>query len=113
MYKIPGLTADAKQNMKILSPDGAPIDLTLEYRQQQRGWFFSLTYLTFSLLNRRLVISPNMLRQFQGVIPFGIAANSTDGGEPVFKDDFLTGRVTLYILEGDADKDAAEARIQQ
>jgi len=61
----------------------------------------SLVYGTFVLNNYRVVVSPNCLRAFRGVIPFGIACDTTDGYEDLFINDFSNGRASLYLLNSD------------
>lgn len=109
MTLITELSDSPNQNLKLPLGDGTTVDLTIRYVDNQRGWFYSVERATggFSALNRRLVTSPNMLRAFRKVVPFGLALATTDGQEPVFKDDFSNGRAKLYLLD-EADMAAAE-----
>lgn len=112
MRLITELNADPKQNFKIGLPDGTTVDFTIRYVANQAGWFYTVIREVgnFQVSNRRLVTSPNMLRAFRNVIPFGFALSTSDGQEPIFKDDFVTGRAKLYLLDS-ADVAAAEAVI--
>lgn len=98
MRLIENLSADPRQNVKVVLEDGSIVDITLRYFETQRGWFYDIQYGTFINYNRRLVTSPNMLRQFRDILPFGIACVVNDGKEPVFLDDFSTKRVVVYFL---------------
>lgn len=99
MKIIEGITGDASQNFSLVLPDGKEAQISLIYRDGQKGWFYSITYgTTFTVYNRRLVNSLNMLRAFRNKIPFGIACIVKDGMEPRAQDDFTSGRVELYIL---------------
>ena len=98
MKIITTLSNDAKQNIKLVLSDNSVADLTLEYSDNQKGWFYSITYGTWSSYGRRLVTSPNALRAFRNIVPFGLACYTTDGYEPVDIDDFKNGRVKLYLL---------------
>jgi len=112
MKAITALTADPKQNIKIVLDDGTTASLTLEFVASQRGWFYSITRTGWTgVSRRRLVNSPNILRQFRGVIPFGFMCAVLDGQEPVYQDDFSTGRVQLYVLD-QADLATMETYIQ-
>lgn len=112
MTKLDALTAAPKQIIKTQDDTGAIITLTLEFVASQRGWFYSVGYPGWTgVSRRRLVNSPNMLRQFRGVIPFGLACYVTDGYEPVFIDDFTSGRVQVYLLENETDKELMESVI--
>ena len=99
--QVVNFTADPNQNLVIILADGTQINLTLNYFAGQEGWFYSLNYNSgqFIVNNRRLVTSPNMLAQFENIIPFGLAVTTTDGYEPIFLTDFVSGRASFYILE--------------
>jgi hypothetical protein len=98
--QITTLTADANQNIVIVLPDGTKINMTLNYFAGQQGWFYSFNYNNsqFVVNNRRLITGPNMLSQFQNIIEFGFAVTTTDGYEPVFIDDFISGRASFFVL---------------
>ena len=102
MKQITAISEDAKQTMSIILDDGKKVDISLEYISAQKGWFISLIYGSVLTLNGyRITTSPNMLRKFRGVIPFGIACSTSDKQEPIYKDDFSTGRASLYVLNSD------------
>lgn len=99
MKQITSISDSAKQTMSVVLDDGKKVDISLEYISNQKGWFMSLIYGSVLTLNGyRITTSPNMLRKFRGVIPFGMACATTDGQEPIYKDDFSSGRAKLYIL---------------
>ncbi len=98
MKQITSVTNDASQVLSIVLDDGSKVNLTLTYVPSQLGWFYSITYGSFSCFNRRLVNSPNLLRQFRTFLSFGLACLVADGYEPVYQDDFTSGRVSLYVL---------------
>lgn len=101
MKQISSITNDPRQRHRVLLPDSTVVDILMEYKKNQQGWFCSIAYEGLSFLNRRLVLSPNMLRQFKNLIPFGLACNTSDGYEPNFQDDFSNGRAQLYLLNSD------------
>lgn len=102
MKQITAISDDVKQNMSIVLDDGTKLVINLEYISSQKGWFMSLVYgTTLTINNRRIVTSPNMLRAFRNVIPFGIGCTTADQGEPIYKDDFSSGRSSLYVLNSD------------
>lgn len=99
MKLIDALTSDANQSVSVVLDDGTKVDLTFNYKESQQGWFYTLVYgAVLTINNRRLVNSPNMLRQFRGILPFGIACIVNDGLEPVYIDDLSNGRVSVYIM---------------
>lgn len=98
MRQITGLSIDAKQEFKIQIEDGGVAIFNFYYLQSQIGWFFDITYGNFKSTGLRLVNSPNVLDAYFNILRFGLMVNVPDGAEPYFVDDFITGRVNLYIL---------------
>lgn len=101
MYKVNQITADPLQTQNLVLPDGTTIIFSLQFVQQQYGWFFnSLAYspTNFLITGMRICNSPNMLHQFRNVIPFGLACYSVSDREPQLLQDFASGASTLYVL---------------
>jgi hypothetical protein len=99
MNLIDSITSDANQEINVVLDNGTRIVLTIIYKTNQSGWFYSISYGSiFNVNNRRVVTSPNMLRAFRDILPFGLACATDDGSEPVFIDDFSTGRAKMYSL---------------
>jgi hypothetical protein len=98
---IQGLTDKPKQTTTIVLDDGTKVTLALEYRPQQLGWFYDLTWEEFTLNGRRLVASPNIVRDFRNLIPFGISVLTAGAVEPLNQGDFVDGTVTLILLDAD------------
>lgn len=101
MNLLTGFTDSASQTTNVPLDDGSFATLDLAYRPQQKGWFYDLTYKTFSLLGQRLVYSENMLRQFRGQIPFGLAVLSTSGQDPMSISDFALNNAVFILLNAD------------
>lgn len=102
MKKITALTNDAKQLLNLVLDDSSKVSMSINYVPSQDGWFYSLTYGTiFQVNNKRLVNSPNFLRAFREIIPFGLACTVIDGYEPVYQNDFTSGRVSMYLLNSE------------
>lgn len=98
MYLIQGITTDALQTQSLILPDNTSVDLKLYFSLIQQGWFASLTYINFEINNMRVTNSPNMLRQFKNLIPFGMACITVGGREPTQNQDFATAAANLYVL---------------
>lgn len=101
MKQLSSITGDPQQILNIVLDDGSRVEMFLSYWPQQSGWFYSLTYGNFSVANRRMVVSPNMLRQFRSIVPFGLCCTVIDGYEPIYQDDFSNGRASLYVLNAE------------
>jgi hypothetical protein len=98
MRLIEGINDYAKQKISIALDDNTRVDLSLWYSETQKGWFYTFSYGNKTYGGRRIVNSPNMLRAFRNVLPFGLACSVSDGQEPVFLNDFSEERAKLYIL---------------
>jgi len=98
MLLISTITSDPKQSHTLILPSGKSVTMDLEFKPLQAGWFMDLQYETFSLKGFRVCSLPNLLRQFQNIIPFGMACYVDADQEPLFLDDFKSGRAKLYIM---------------
>lgn len=101
MQQITDLSSDAKQTFKVQIEDAELATFTFRYFDNQIGWYFDLEYEGFVTTGLRLVNSANILSAYENLIRFGLMCVVTDGQEPYFQDDFVTGRVRLYILSKD------------
>ena len=99
---LTGLTDQPNQEFPITLPDGTTATLDLEFWPQQLGWYYNLTWdgqtPAFGLNGQYLAASPNLLRQWRNVIPFGIAITTLDGQDPTNQEDFVNGNCTLLLL---------------
>lgn len=98
MLLIQNLTNAPSQAMTIQLESGQTLVFSIWYSYNQSGWYYSFTYGTYSVSNRRIVNSANMIRQIRNLVPFGLACLLTDAYEPVFINDFVSGRASLYTL---------------
>ena len=89
----------ANQSMTLKLPNGDKISFELIYMRGNQGWYYSFTYGSFSISNKRIVTGVNMLRAFRNILPFGFACTTTDGYEPIYIDDFSSGRANFYLLD--------------
>lgn len=99
MKIIQGIGSQAKQQFTIPLSDGTRVSAYLEYRPQQTGWFLNLTWETWTLNGLRVTASPNLLRQWQNVIPFGIAVLTSGNVEPLNNTDFSTATAVMVLLD--------------
>lgn len=101
MTIIDSITDSPRQTMYIRLEDGSSFTLNMFYSDNQNGWFYDVIYNDFKLYGRRIVTSPNMIRAFRDFIPFGISIWVKDNYEPIYVDDFKTGRAKMLILNED------------
>lgn len=99
MYQIQNLTDDPVQTMTLVLPDGNNINLSIRFASMQFGWFITeLDFGSLTFQGIRIVNSPNILRPWKNLIPFGLACFSTADREPSQAQDLSSGASLLYIL---------------
>jgi hypothetical protein len=98
MQQITGLSASPKQEFKVQIESGDIAIFNFYYLQSQIGWFFDIEYGNFKSTGLRLVNSLNVLSPYFNILRFGLMVEVPDKAEPYFLDDFISGRVNLYIL---------------
>ena len=99
MKVITGLTNQPKQRASLVLADGSSVFLYLEYFPQQLGWFADVAWQSWAVQGIRLTAFPNLLAQWQNVIPFGLGVVTSTGAEPLNSGDLADGTATLYLLE--------------
>lgn len=105
MQQITSITSEPKQRMTLVLENNETVDFLLYYLPRQQSWFYNFTYNTLTCKGSKVTLTPNSLRQFKRVIPFGIAFMSNDSVEPFDIDDFSNGRVIMYVLNADEVKE--------
>lgn len=100
MNLIDNLTGFADQQTNLLLPDGTTAQLRLIFCGATNRWYFNLVHpLKPNGINGvQLCCFPNILHQWDNILPFGIACVTADGTDPFNANDFATGRVKLYLL---------------
>lgn len=99
MLQVDNLSDDASQLTHVVLSDGSLVTLALVYQPATQRWTVDISRNTFAVNGLNLCVHPNLLREFRNIIPFGLAIVSTDGGDPVLIEDFVSGRITLFVLE--------------
>lgn len=112
MNQIDTISDDANQLLQVVLDDGTSVQLTLQYLAAIERWSISVEVdsLTFTVDGIVLCTFPNILRMWRDILPFGLACTSIDGIDPIFIDDFSTGRCSLFVLDV-ADVAAVEVAI--
>jgi len=108
---ISAISDDANQKMTVVMEDGSKAVIYLSYKENQQGWFMTISWGSVVIYNIRLVTSLNILRKFRNALTFGICVTTTDMLEPINKDDFSTARAEMYTLN-QTDMDAVEETIK-
>lgn len=101
MLYINKITTDPQQQITLTGIPGASINLTLRFMPRIRQWIFGVVYNTTSIQGIAVTTSPNMLRQFRRVLPFGIACLTASGLDPFQVTDFSNQASNLYLLNAE------------
>ena len=104
MIQIPNLSNSANQQVSTLLADKTLATFTFTFRPRIQRWTFNVSYNNNSKVANGFMLCthPNILRAYRGTWPFGLAVTSTDGADPFRIDDFVSGRVSLYVLDNTA-----------
>lgn len=101
MRQITTLNDSNKQQFRFSIDGYDAAEVYLEFKPQQQGWFMNLSWGdVFTLNQTRVVVSPNLLRQFVNVLPFGITIVGPDAIDPFAVDSWLNGW-EFYVLDQD------------
>lgn len=118
MIQLNNLTDDAIQQLQVPLADGSLVTLTFTYRAATQRWTCDVQHPTIpsggAIYGMNLCVHPNILRQWRLIIPFGMAIESSDNGDPVTQEDFVNGRITVFILDnsdGNTDVDQVEENV--
>lgn len=98
MNQIDNLSNDASQQTTIVLPDGSTATIQIKYLPTVQRWTLGVTYGDFSVVGINICIHPNLLRVWINILPFGITCTTIDGVDPIYIDDFSSGRAALYVL---------------
>lgn len=99
MLLINSLTNDSFQNFNLTGIPGVQIQVLLKFLPRVQRWFMDISYGTFQANGIGVVSSPNLLRQWKNIIPFGIACINVNGLDPYAIDDWVNGASSFLLLD--------------
>lgn len=92
------ITDEAFQRFAMTGNPGQRVIVTMRFLASQELWMMDVEYNDFILRGIVMTQSPNMLRAYKNIIPFGLTVQSIDGIDPHFITDFSDQRCRLYLL---------------
>lgn len=101
MQQITSITDKPNQLMTLVLDNNETALFRLYYLSRQQGWFFDFEYNDISANCIRVLLSPNILRQFRKRIPFGIAFTTDGDVEPFDIEDFSAQRINMFVLNSE------------
>lgn len=101
MQQITSITSQPKQRMQLVLDNNETCDFELFFSLRNQAWYFSFAYKDTKATFLKVVLTPNALRQFKNIIPFGIMFSTTGYVQPFKLDDFSSGRISMFVLNED------------
>lgn len=101
MQEITSITSYPNQRFQIVLENNETVDFKLYYSSRMRAWYYDFVYKNIECKGNKVCLTPNTLRQFHKIIPFGIAFVGEGNIEPFRLDDFESGRTKFYVLNKD------------
>jgi hypothetical protein len=101
MKRIENIGSEANQKTTIALDDGSILTLNLRYLPAVQRWMMDVTHEDIILLGLNLCLHPNIIRPWRNTARFGIACVASDGVDPISVQDFLSERVSLYVLNAE------------
>jgi len=98
MQKITEIDDNPKQSLDLIINGYEKAKIILEFKPNQYSWFYTIIWENFSTYNEKISNSPNLLRQYRKILPFGILVTSDTGQDPMSIDAFTTTSV-FYLLD--------------
>ncbi|MFS1564153.1 MAG: hypothetical protein ACL7AX_12150 [Candidatus Arsenophonus phytopathogenicus] len=105
MYQVENLSSDPIQTHTLLT-DIDDIELTLTFYPSISAWNMNVTYRNITINGVAVSLGVPLLHDSR--LPFTIVAIARDNPdiEPSLLDDFASGRISLYLLVGEEEKEA-------
>lgn len=98
MKRLDGIRASGVQSLSTTASNGDIVSIKLFFNAATQEWKIDIESNNFFLKGSRVFSSPNLLCQYENIIPFGLAVITEGGGEPFIVNDFSSGRANMYIL---------------
>lgn len=106
MIPLVNLTDDPIQQMNVTLGDGSIVGFVFTYRGATQRWTCDVVNPTIppdgAMNGINLCVHPNILRKLRNIISFGLTITSSDNGDPVSVEDFINGRISLFVLDNTA-----------
>lgn len=108
MKRLEGIRATGTQRLTTTASNGDVVVIVLFYNATTQDWKMDIEWQNFALRGTRVFSSPNLLSQYENIIPFGLAVITNGGGEPFLVNDFSSGRVNMYLLSPEEVKEVQD-----
>lgn len=101
MQEITTLTNNPIQRHQLVLENNETVDFKLYYEARVQGWYFDFSYKDLTVNGLKVVLSPNILRNFKRLIPFGLSFSAQNDIQPFWLNDFSSNRVKMYVLNSE------------
>lgn len=87
------------QRVFLTGNPGQRIIMDLRFLPTQSLWTADFSLGDFSVEGICVTASPNILRNYRNIIPFGVMVLTDNGQDPRGLDDFNTGYARIYLMD--------------
>lgn len=101
MQTITSITSSVNQRMQLVLENNETVDFHIYYSARMQSWYYDFSYKNVTCNGSKVVLSPNSIRQFRKILPFGFMFNANSYVQPFKQDDFSSGRVQFSVLNAD------------
>lgn len=109
MQIVTSLTNEPNQLHTLILENNDTADLRLYYFARMQSWYIDLEYGEKVIKGLKVVLSPNLLRQFRKVLPFGLSFFADNSYvEPFEIEAFSSNRVQMGIINKEEIQDIEE-----
>lgn len=99
MKYINRINNSSRQRIFLTGNANQRITMDLRFLPSQESWMADFYYNDFTLKGIHVVASPNILRAYKNIIPFGIICTTEHGLDPYRIDDFRMGTAKLFLQD--------------
>ena len=108
MILVTNLTNNPMQQFVLDGIAGISVSILLRFMPRVQIWNMDISWNNFEAQGIPLLCSPNLLRQWQNIIPFGMACTNIYKLDPYTVNDFSNNSSSLFLLDS-SDVAAVEA----
>lgn len=98
MQQITSIKSAYNQRMQLLLENNETVNFNIYFSARQQCWYYDFEYKNIICNGSKIVLSPNSIRQFKNILPFGFMFISDSYVEPFSIDDFSSGRISFFLL---------------
>lgn len=85
--------------IEVVNSDKVSYKLYFNYNTTRQSWFVDVISEDFKICGIKVLCMPNILRQWQSKLKFGIGIVADNELDPFFSQDFAAERARIFLIE--------------